>query len=259
MTVFRLNKASQRAFGEAPEIFANAQFGRRKKGYLLVLGCQVAIEFDRSTPSNLEQFYSATWGIGAPFETSDQSIGSGIVERYQSWMSSLQEVDDVAPHWITRAELNVFVTSSFPPPPPNRPTLVPRRRPPPALPQNFYGHLPFKTRTRPQEYFYRFEPWPTSRKITVGNPGVIAAQTYASPSSELRFLNTGFAVVARNALPSFFPAVFRYELQPSPSTTIYCGAVVPNFGQSGGGVEVYFPSQVQNHGPIAYPVVIPPL
>jgi len=46
--------------------------------------------------------------------------------------------------------------------------------------------------------------------------GHIAAETYASPSAELAFLNTGFAAVARNALPSFFPAVFRYELQPDP-------------------------------------------
>ena len=153
----------------------------------------------------------------------------------------------------------MFVAREFPPPPPNRPDLRPRYTPAPDLEENLYGHLPFQSTTRGDEHFYRFEPWPTSSKITVGQQGSIAAKTYASPSAELAFLNTGFAAVARNALPSLFPAVFRYELQPEAGCTFYCGAIVPNFGQSGGGVEVYFPARVQNRGPIAKPVVIPPL
>jgi hypothetical protein len=255
MAIFRLAKSIQSIFGQAPEIFANAQFGKYGDKYLLIVGCQVALEFDENTPSELEHFYDLTWGT----LSSDQSAFGFVIERYESWIKSLPEIEGVEPHLITRAELTAVVSSSFPPPPPNRPTLVPRYLLPPILPQNFYGHLPFKTKTRLYEHFYRFEPWPTSRKIVVGNRGVIGAQTYASPSAELRFLNTGFAVVARNALPSFFPAVFRYELQPAASRTIHCGAIVPNFGQSGGGVEVYFLSQVQNRGPIASPVVIPPL
>ncbi len=36
-----------------------------------------------------------------------------------------------------------------------------------------------------------------------------------------------------------------------------CGAVIPNYGQSGGGVEVFFPNGAANVGPIANPVIIP--
>jgi hypothetical protein len=259
MPIFRLGRRMQGAFAEAREMFANVQLGIVGETALLIIGCQVAIGFDEQTPSDLERFYRTTWGLQLLRGPMDTISLIGIVERYDSWIRSLPEIDDVEPRMITREELTRFVASSFPPPPPNRPTLVPRYPPPPSLPQNFYGHLPFKTTTLEHEHFYRFEPWPNSRKITVGDPGTIAAETYASPSAELRFLNTGFAAVARNALPSFFPAVFRYELQPPPFTDIHCGAIIPNFGQSGGGVEVYFPAQVRNQGPIANPVVIPPL
>jgi hypothetical protein len=115
--------------------------------------------------------------------------------------------------------------------------------------------------TAPFDIFYRFEAWPASRRVTTGQGGTIAIGTFASPSSELPFLPTGFAAVARNALPSFFPAVFRYELAPVPNAPVLCGAAVPMFGMSGGGVEVMFTENptTQNRGAIALPVVVPPL
>jgi hypothetical protein len=61
------------------------------------------------------------------------------------------------------------------------------------------------------------------------------------------------------ALPSFFPAIFRWRIQPVLGSSILCGAVVPMFGQSGGGVEVCFDQPAQNVGPIANPVVLAPL
>jgi hypothetical protein len=82
--------------------------------------------------------------------------------------------------------------------------------------------------------------------------------SYASPFSELPFLATGFSAVARNALPSLFPACFRWEIQPAPFTDIRCGAIVPMYGQAGGGVEVMFTNVTTNRGPIANPVLVPP-
>jgi hypothetical protein len=248
VTIYRLTDDDQKQFAHAPEIFAGVQLGlTNQKRYVLVLGCQVAIDFDGDTPENLNQFYAATWDHERP--------SSSIDERYRAWMNQLN-TGAAIPFLTTRAELTAFVASAFPLPP-NRPDLTPR--PPTSLQQNVYGHLPFATKTRADEHFYRFEPWPTSNRITTGDPGSIAAGTYASPSAELRFLNTGFAAVARNALPSLFPAVFRYELQPEVGKTIYCGAIVPMHGQSGGGVEVFFPSDITNRGPIAKPVIVPPL
>jgi hypothetical protein len=243
-------------FARAPEIFSGIQMGRKNDRYFLVIGCQVAIEFDGDTPSDLNAFYARTWG--------NERASSGIIKLYEEWMASLKPLE-MDPYLTTREGVIAFVASVsfptpplFPPPPPNRPDLRPRYIPP-LLPQNLNGHLPFETKTRPDEHFYRFEAWPKSLQLKVGDPGIILAKTYASPSEELPFLNTGFAAVARNALPSLFPAVFRYELQPEAGKTIHCGAIVPSYGQSGGGVEVFFPAQVQNRGPIAKPVIVPPL
>ena len=85
------------------------------------------------------------------------------------------------------------------------------------------------------------------------NPPTIAQDTYAAPASEAPFALTGFAAVVRFALPTLMPACFRYELQPVTGTTIECGAAVPLYGQSGGGVEVKFTSLTKNRCPIANP------
>ncbi len=121
-----------------------------------------------------------------------------------------------------------------------------------------YGHLPFIGVTGTDEVFYRWEPWPISRRINQ-NSGTVAAGTFTAPMSELQFMPTGFAAVARLALPGLLPACFRWELRPPSFTHTRCGASVPMYGQSGGGVEVAFQSGFRNVGPIANSVVLPAL
>jgi hypothetical protein len=91
------------------------------------------------------------------------------------------------------------------------------------------------------------------------NPPTIAQDTYAAPASEAPFAVTGFAAVARFALPNLMPACFRYELQPVAGTLIECGASVPLYGQSGGGVEVKFTNLTNNRCAIADPIILPAL
>ncbi len=91
------------------------------------------------------------------------------------------------------------------------------------------------------------------------NPPTIAKDTYAAPASEAPFAPTGFAAVARFALPNLMPACFRWELQPVAGTHLECGASVPLYGQSGGGVEVKFTSLTNNRCSIADPIVLPAL
>ena len=132
--------------------------------------------------------------------------------------------------------------------------------PPPSRPPSIYGHLPFATTTFPETVIYRWEAFPTSRKINRSvNPPTIAKDTYAAPASETPFAPTGFAAVARFALPNLMPACFRWELQPVAGTHLECGASVPLYGQSGGGVEVKFTSLTNNRCPIADPIVLPAL
>lgn len=157
------------------------------------------------------------------------------------------------------------------PPPPGSPVTPTPAGPvaaPPAAATAPYGHLMFHAQTAADDVFYRWEAFPSSLRIKRGAspaaPGSIAPGTFAAPASELPFMPTGFAAVARCALPNPFPACFRWELQPVAGTPILCGASVPLFGQSGGGVEVMFPrgsaaANIATRGPIANPVRIPPL
>jgi len=257
MGIFRLRPNQQNSFVEMPEVFPDVHLGRitgmipdahdRRKGYpvqlCIVVGCRVVVAFEDTLSSELDNFFNKTW----------RSAEEDIFARYTRWLESLLEVE-AEPVRAERWQFNLAM--SFPPPPPGRPLIVPAYPPPPSLPPNLYAHLPFQAATRPNEHFFRFEAWPTSLKLTVGNPGAIAAGTYASPASELPFMTTGFGAVARAALPSYFPAVFRYELKPAPSTQMRCGAVIPNYGQSGGGVEVFFLNGAANVGPIANAAVI---
>ena len=128
---------------------------------------------------------------------------------------------------------------------------------PPAI---IYGHLPHRAITGPAEIFYRCEAFPRSRYIDQITRMVHHRNgLYALPSSEILFIPTGFAAVGRYALPGLLPATFRWELQPPNGTMIRCGASVPLYGQAGGGVEVRFDTSFTNRGPIASPVILPPL
>jgi hypothetical protein len=113
MPIFRLGRRMQGAFAEAREIFANVQLGIVGETALLIIGCQVAIRFDEQTPSDLERFYRTTWGLQPLRGPMDTISLIGIIERYDSWIRSLPEIDDVEPRMITREELTRFVASSF--------------------------------------------------------------------------------------------------------------------------------------------------
>jgi len=249
--LYRLEPTSQDAFAAWNEVYPGLQFGGIGGRSCLVVHGLVAVPLDDSMQEAMVSFYEEVWGEGC-----NRRDKEDIEKRYDRWLGSLDGVA-VTPEPIERPTLAAMVLAAAaanPPPPPHRHSLVPGGLHPPGGPPNVYGHLPFATQTMPNEVFYRCEAWPTSVRL-VGT--TIKQGTFASPESELPFLQTGFAAVARNALPSFFPACFQYTLTPKP-VGIRCGAVVPMFGQSGGGVEVVFMAPGQNSTHFA-PNVIPPL
>lgn len=192
-------------------------------------------------------------------------------EAFQSWWHDLQDSPglepsppDELPPWevVIRPERNresdrpqqeayrAFLVGPLGPLPP-----------PPKRPSSVYGHLPFGTQTKNDTIIYRWEAFPTSLRVirkAGGRGGIVKAGTYAAPASELAMVPSGFSATARYALPTLFPACWRWELQPVPCF-IECGASVPLYGQSGGGVEVKFPADTDNRCPIADPVVLSPL
>lgn len=272
MGLFRLEEFQCIEFASKPEILSGVQVGYIHNdnywGFCLVVGGAVAAVFDKTLPSELRTFWDKTWNIirsnkfPAPIKGRFRPSAfppreDFIVALYKDWMLKLPKVGSLIHVPATSAQISLSMLSTgtpVPPPPPTRPSTLPTLHP---ATSTVYGHLPFATVTQATETFYRFESWPTSRRIDTKTNSYLP-DTYANPESELPFLPTGFAAVARNALPSLFPAVFKWTLKPAP-VTVACGAIVPQFGQSGGGVEICFTSGGNDRSIIRRPQIVEPL
>ena len=257
MSILRLREDTCNLFQAAPELTMDVQLGRSEDERLptfAIVGGRVAVQMDGRHRGELEKYLDVAW----------MQPGLASEERealFETWLSELQEApilypatpDDLRGVWLIEPPNELGTTSMAFRLTPKGPMATP---PMPSGP--IYGHLPFVTRTKSDTVLYRWEAFPTSRRITrTGTAADIAKDTFAAPASEAPFAQTGFAAVARFALPSLLPARFRWELQPKVGTTIECGASVPLYGQSGGGVEVLFPLAATNRCPVASPVVLP--
>ncbi|HWA47236.1 MAG TPA: hypothetical protein VG742_03135 [Dongiaceae bacterium] len=224
------------AFAEAPEAGMDLHIATGTGGIFVVVGQRVAILLEDVLSEPVAGYFEQPW--------LRPGLERGECEAYfQEWLRRLRAAPPLNP-----APLGFVVMPRGPlPATPWRPSVV-------------HGHLPFTTTTDSSTVIYRWEAFPTSRRITrTPAGGTIAKDTYAAPASEVPFAITGFAAVARFALPNLMPACYRWELQPDSGTLIECGASVPLYGQSGGGVEVRFPKDTNNRCPIADPVILPPL
>ena len=249
------------AFDGAPEVAMDVHFaGRRDKKSaapysFIVVGGRVAISTYEEPETSIREYLEQDWLKANMLRDEREQL-------FEKWLSNLPYAPDLEPKAATDFIQPVRLQrQEYPEQEPVLAYLVTPLGPlPPAPPRpaSIYGHLPFGTTTANDTVIYRWEAFPTSRRIarTTGG-GTIAADTYAAPASETTFAPTGFSAVARFALPNLLPACFRWELQPPANTVIECGASVPLYGQSGGGVEVKFPNFTANRCPIADPVVLP--
>lgn len=247
MAIFRLSETQQEDFAKFPEIYPGAQLGfviaKDFEGACLIVCDQIAILVDEKLPAELDKFIKMVWRDQDRPAPSVLDRDVAIRRLYMNWMGELAEAEKAFPmEAVSRSHLTGIVTGTLSPP--RRPTLVPGaphgRGTLPSTP----AHLPFHTVSKQNEIFYRWEAWPTSRRIH--STGNVDPWTFASPEAELKLIETGFAAVGRAALPSFFPHVFRWKLEPPAGTSMLCGAVVPMYGQAGGGVEVCFDVGVSN-------------
>jgi hypothetical protein len=118
--------------------------------------------------------------------------------------------------------------------------------PPPGTP------LVLKAKTTGEDAFLRFaytshDPRTRSNRISAG--------TYATTYLDGAGVTSGFSAVARYALPVPLAARYVTLLTPPKGTLVHLGAAGPLFGQSGGGVEAYFPNAFTN---AARPFTVPP-
>lgn len=91
--------------------------------------------------------------------------------------------------------------------------------------------------TSGNEVFWRLSAVNPDPRIRGGHllPG-----SYLISDDDLKMVNTGFGAVGRYALPNPFPARHLFEFHPPAGETFYIGTTRPNFGQAGGGVELFF-------------------
>jgi len=242
MPLFRLSDPQVRRFREEPEAAMGLHILAGANGELpsFVLGNAVLLTLDDASRNQIAELLQLNWLRRAQLSIGDREAG------FERWLASLAAAEISEVSTIQREDLHLAFRL-FPP------GYLP---PAPPMPKYVYGHVPLVGSTGPDDVFYRCEPWPKSRRIDQKKE-IVEAGTFAWPATELPLVPSGFAAVGRYALPSLLPACFRWELQPQPGTMMDCGASVPLYGQSGGGVEVRFRRRTSNRGPIANPVVLP--
>ena len=113
-------------------------------------------------------------------------------------------------------------------------------------------HGSYLSMSQPNEVFYRYSAFFYDRRVRID--GSLLPGTYATTASDKPHVTSGLAAVGRYALPNPNPAVFEFAIQPVVPINIQCGTCQPNFGQSGGGVEVQL-----SHGTDPGSVRVPPL
>lgn len=237
MALQRLSRRDVEVMAEEPEVGMDIQIGERDDSFVLVVGGRLVVQIDEAIVAQLARLNELM-----------RPARPGTEGYIEEWTASLPESSSVRPVSKDIA-LNVLGFIHLGPLMPLPPPL-----PRPAL---IYGHLPFHGLCSGREKFYRYEHYPTSLRIDLTTHEIKKRDTYAAPSLELNYVNTGLGAVARYATPSLLPARWRYELTPPSGTPMHYGASVPLYGQSGGGVEVMFPRKFVNVVPIPTPHVLP--
>ncbi len=241
MTFFQVDKAVAYGLADVPEHFQNVHLASFDGKIAFVIDCQIVVLPDDRLDSNFKGYLDEPWLKRGRIDWDDRIV------LFQAWAGKF----DLAPAFTV---LNVdrkqaaHIAFSLGPLPPHAAV--------PATPVVPYAHLPLVGTAARGDFHYRHEAFPKSFRINQAGR-TVAANTYFSPPLELPFLTTGLNVVGRCALPCYFPAVFRWEIEPAARQPIRCGACVPQFGQSGGGVEVLFARSFRNNGPIPNPTILP--
>lgn len=240
MSIAKLTPEDSEKMDALPEVAMNIQIARTDDEYAIIVAGRIAIKYDEAIISELARLNELMRSPERGLENYSQNL--------EHWTSGLQPSGRLTPVTVEEA-LSVLGFIHLGPRFPFRPV--------PSLPTVVYGHLPFHGISSGTDVYYRYEPYPTSRRIDRLQGKVILANTFASPELDAAYVNSGLGVVARYALPQLLPARWKYRLKPPVGTLVHYGASVPLYGQSGGGVEVSFPKPFANSGPIPRPHILP--
>ncbi len=112
-----------------------------------------------------------------------------------------------------------------------------------ASPDRVSGPSPGLLALKRSLSYYRFVASP--RDPRVNKNGDFVPGTYATTYADFHLVPSGFAAVGRYALPNPASARFLFQITTYDRPT-FMGTATPNFGQAGGGVEVFFKSGAKN-------------
>lgn len=93
--------------------------------------------------------------------------------------------------------------------------------------------------------YYRYSPYHIDKRVD-SISGDFFPGTFATTQSDMHFVPSGFAAVGRYALPNPASAKYIFPIVTFDKPNLI-GTVAPNFGQSGGGVEVLFNKGAKNN------------
>ncbi|MFX0097721.1 MAG: hypothetical protein ACFE7E_08185 [Candidatus Hodarchaeota archaeon] len=109
---------------------------------------------------------------------------------------------------------------------------------------NISPFLPWTVRARRPYAYFRYGPFARDHRVDPSN-GDYLRGSYATTYNDTFQVPSGFAAIGRYALPNPSSArcVFAIVTYDRPTCM---GTATPNFGQAGGGVEVFFQSGAKN-------------
>src|SRR5271168_1979556 len=177
MLIFKIDENEQDRFVELPEIAMDLNFGQSGSKFYLVVSCRMAVLLNENTFTEPEDSFFQPIG--------SQSFSSeGRTRNFMTWFNNLPRLSNINTATPRQAwgELMGAIGPATP---------IGSFPSPPARPPNIYGHLPFKAKTLEDTVIYRWEAYPTSRRIDLVAK-TIAKDTYAAPASEVPFAPSGF-------------------------------------------------------------------
>jgi len=92
--------------------------------------------------------------------------------------------------------------------------------------------------------YYRYSPYYIDKRVD-SKTGDYLPGTYATTNVDMHFVPSGFAAVGRYALPSPASAKYIFPIVTYNKPNLM-GTAAPNYGQAGGGVEVFFKDGATN-------------
>ena len=98
-------------------------------------------------------------------------------------------------------------------------------------------HNSYPSRPSRGESFVRYSAYRNDKRID--DDGVVQPGTYVTTLTDSAMVPSGLAAVARYALPNGHPAVNMFQIEAPEGLNIRCGTTQPNYGRSGGGVEIF--------------------